>query len=88
MAQYYTRRRIDLRYGDVNGPFDSYDAAMNDHADVLRRGQNAGQMQTFIDLATIVGDHQQMTDLLLRDPVLRAVFELGRRYGREDEDLP
>lgn len=91
MAHYFTRRRTNLGWGDINGPFTSYDAAMDDHANVLRRtagSDQPGQMQTFVDLATIIGDHEQITALLRGDPVLRAVFELGRRYGREDDDLP
>lgn len=90
MAHYYTRRRTNLAWGEINGPFESYDAAMDDHANVLRRttgSDQPGQMLTLIDLATIVGNHDQMTALLRSDPVLRAVFELGRRYGREDDDL-
>lgn len=88
MAQYYTRRRTDLQWGDFNGPFESYDAAMGDHTDVLRRtagNDQPGQMQTLVDLATIVGSEEQMSELLHRDPVLRAVFELGRRIGRDEE---
>jgi hypothetical protein len=90
MAHYYTRRRTHLEWGDINGPFESYDAAMGDHTNVLMRtagSDQPGQMQTLVDLATIVGDHDQMVDLLRRDPTLRAVFELGRRYGHEDDDL-
>lgn len=90
MAHYYTRRRTNLAWGDINGPFESYDAAMGDHSGVLRRtagSDQPGQMQTFVDLATITGNHDQVVDLLRRDPVLRAVFELGRRFSREADGL-
>lgn len=90
MAQYYTRRKIDGVYGDLNGPFESYDDAMDDHTKVCSRlpsNEWPGHMQTFVDLATVVGDQDEMGQLLRSDPVLRAVFELGVSVGRSDSQL-
>jgi hypothetical protein len=89
VANYYTRRRTDGVWGELNGPFGSHDDAMNDHTRVVSMISPATAwpaMQTFIDLATIVGDEQATQRLLHTDPVMKTVFDLGRRIGRQDAE--
>ncbi|ATN88991.1 hypothetical protein SEA_DMPSTRDIVER_186 [Mycobacterium phage DmpstrDiver] len=57
-------------HGTIDGPFSSYSEALEDGAPLL-------------DLSTITDDGQAMIRLLADDPVLHAIFELGRRLGAE-----
>ncbi|ASD53574.1 hypothetical protein PBI_LUCKY2013_182 [Mycobacterium phage Lucky2013] len=57
-------------FAGLDGPFPSYSEAVVDGAPLL-------------DLSTISEDGSEMIRLLADDPVLFAIFELGRRLGEE-----
>lgn len=78
MADYYARRN-----GVLIGPFGLYDEATGWHAKQERHHQaRADDMAVLLNLGTLAnGNPNDLRDVLKYDPVLRSIFELGRRVG-------
>jgi hypothetical protein len=97
-ARYYAAK-VDLggNLREVPGPpCDTYDKAMDVHVSeigrqawpvVIRPRQNGKpDRRVLLDLGTvpIPGEIADVAAVLHNDPVLKAVFELGRRVGRRE----
>ncbi|SIC55812.1 Uncharacterised protein [Mycobacteroides abscessus subsp. abscessus] len=80
-AQYYARRD-----GEIHGPFGSHSSAMDDHVKFAMRQApftQLSKMTLLLDLSSVtLGDEREFLALMRDDPVLRAIFESGRRYER------
>jgi hypothetical protein len=74
------------------GPFPTYSHAVDVHAKYLADQDaqpfpagwplHGDRRRVLLDLGSVTGaDHDEMQQLLLHDPVLRAVFQLGRMSG-------
>lgn len=90
MANYY----YALMSGDdqvrvrPNGPFPDWDGAiaelarLNSQLTLPRKYRDA----VLLDLGSIdFQNEREVATLLLIDPALRAIFELGRRHGEEND---
>lgn len=84
-AQYFARRTFQW-YERMRGPFPTYTAAMDDHARhaAMTTLSLPGETQVLLNLGSISAT-DDLSELLRTDPVLKMVFELGRRMGAEAE---
>lgn len=85
-----TTPRYYAKFGDyLTGPHPSYPAARRDLTDTYRRHcpTDVSRAAVLLDLASIAVGDGRFGTLLQSDPVLRAVFELGRQHERMAADL-
>lgn len=85
-----TTPRYYAKVGDqLTGPHPSYTEARRDLADTYRRHcpTDVSRAAVLLDLGSITVGDGQFGTLLQSDPVLRAVFELGRQHERMAADL-
>lgn len=75
-------------------PRDTYSGAMGVHTDHAMRNVRVSskpdpyEPRILLDVGSIaLTDETQTAKLLLDDPMLRAIYELGRRQGRLDDDM-
>lgn len=86
--RYYARRSNGWPDGGtvVNGPFQNYDQAAKNNADFLARHaipiEYRPTFEVLFDVTSLkIESEEQLRELLLTDPALRAVFEYGMRHG-------
>lgn len=70
------------------GPFSTYDKAAKVNADFLDRNaipmERRPKFEVLIDLTSLELNEDETRLLLATDPAIAAVFDLGRRVGREE----
>lgn len=77
MADYYARRGSELL-----GPFPTYTAAAECNAQYVRNYTSPRlKMTVLLDMGSVSGDEMETRLLLRHDPVMSAVFKLGRSVG-------
>ena len=92
MARYYAalvRAEDGVVVTPLSLPQESYTAAINIHASMLNRHTERSPFQTrvLVDLGTVRWETpEEMKQILHDDPTLRAVFEVGRRYGVDEAE--
>lgn len=88
MPDYYARRTGGTVPEEFSGPYRTYAKALNQHVEFMNRNaipeHQMPQLHVLLDLSTVINT-DNLAAALRDDPVLNAVFELGRRRGQYDE---
>ncbi|AHZ95635.1 hypothetical protein PBI_OKIROE_74 [Mycobacterium phage OkiRoe] len=79
MSDYYVKRG-----GELAGPFPTYTRAMEENARELWYGAPVGELRVLLDVGSVnAEDVEELRELLHHEPLMSALFTLGRRYEQE-----